>query len=158
MTTQTYEQTSPTRRIVVGVDGSESSRQALRWAQSMADRGNGSVEAVMAWQIMPSYAWAGAYWGAMPGEPDPASMAEKVLHQVVDEVFGADRPAGLELTVTEGSPAGVLVERSKNAAMVVVGSRGHGGFAGLLLGSVSEAVAEHAACPVLVVHGDSAPF
>src|SRR5438105_10696997 len=116
MTTQTYEQTTPTRRIVVGIDGSESSKQALRWAQSMADRGNGSVEAVMAWQIMPSYAWAGAYWGAMPGEPDPASIAEKVLSQVVDEVFGAQRPAGLELTVAEGSAAGVLVERSKEAA------------------------------------------
>src|SRR4051794_26073155 len=158
MTTQTYEQTSPNRRIVVGIDGSDSSKNALRWAQSMAEHGSGSVEAVIAWQIMPTYAWAGAYWGAMPGEPDPASVAEKVLSQVVDEVFGAHRPAALELTVAEGSPAGVLVERSKEAAMVVVGSRGHGGFTGLLLGSVSEAVAEHAACPVLVVHGDSAPF
>ena len=107
---------------------------------------------------MPSYAWAGAYWGGAPGEADPAGVAEKVLGHVVDEVFGAHRPAGLELTVSEGGAAGVLVERSKDAAMVVVGSRGHGGFAGLLLGSVSEAVAEHAACPVLVVHGDSAPF
>jgi nucleotide-binding universal stress UspA family protein len=82
---------------------------------------------------------------------------EKVLTDTVDATFGADRPAELKLTVAEGPPAAVLVDRSAGALMLVVGSRGHGGFMGLLLGSISANVAEHASCPVLVVHGNQLP-
>ena len=96
----------------------------------------------------------------MPGEWDPtaiAALADKLLTETVDQVFGSERPAGMVLTVVEGSAADALIQRSAGARMVVVGSRGHGGFTGMLLGSVSAACAEHAACPVLVVHGDRMP-
>jgi nucleotide-binding universal stress UspA family protein len=142
-------------RVLVGVDGSESSKQALRWAQFVAASTEAHVEAVAVWQPVSAYAWAGAFWGSAPGELDPSGAAEKLLTETVDEVFGAHRPANLVLSVAEGSPAAVLIERGKTARMIVVGSRGHGGFAGLLLGSVSAACAEHATCPVLVVHGDA---
>lgn len=136
------------RRIVVGIDGSDSSKVALRWAARLAESYGASVEAVATWHLPVSYG-VGPVPAWNPGE----DMA-KCLTQAVDDVFGPDRPAGLELQVIEGNAAGILVDRSEGAFMVVVGSRGHGGFAGLLLGSVSAAVAEHASCPVLVVHGD----
>jgi nucleotide-binding universal stress UspA family protein len=72
-------------------------------------------------------------------------------------VFGGRRPPGLRTDVREGNAARVLLEASEGARMLVVGSRGHGGFAGLLLGSVSAACAEHASCPVLVLHGTTPP-
>ena len=72
----------------------------------------------------------------------------------MEAVLGADRPADFETVIVEGNPAEVLVHRSEGARVLVVGSRGHGGFAGLLLGSVSSACAERAHCPVLVVHGN----
>ncbi|MFL6099412.1 MAG: universal stress protein [Actinomycetales bacterium] len=135
------------RRIVVGIDGSAQSTYALRWAAQLAEKYDATLEAVAAWHIPVSYGMAPVpIW-------DPEADMAKCLTQTVDEVFGAQRPAGLELRVLQGNPAGVLVDTSKGAFMTVVGSRGHGGFAGLLLGSVSSAVAEHATCPVLVVHG-----
>lgn len=143
-----------TGRIVVGVDGSDSSKQALRWATALA-RGSGSrVDAVMSWDIPTTLGL-----GYLPQDVDMQSDTEKWLEQTVDEVFGAERPASLRTIVRQGSPARVLLDACKNdAAVLVVGSRGHGGFYGLLLGSVSAAVAEHAPCPVLVVHGDELPL
>ena len=149
--------TPTTARVIVGVDGSEASQQALLWAQFIAASTSSVIEAILVTPVAPPYAWAGAYWGAAPGEVDPDATSEKVLTAIVDKAFGADRPQDLELSVVRGNAAEVLVQRSGSATMVVVGSRGHGGFAGLLLGSVSGAVAEHAACPVLVVHGDMTP-
>jgi nucleotide-binding universal stress UspA family protein len=83
----------------------------------------------------------------------------KVLDDAVLAVFDDQPPAGLklELQVQEGGAAKVLLGAGEGAVMIVVGSRGHGGFAGLLLGSVSANVAEHASCPVFIVHGDQAP-
>lgn len=140
-------------RVVVGIDGSAQSKQALRWAASMAGASGARVETIAVWQYPTSYGWV-----AVPDDWNPGLDMEKALAATVDEVFGADRPAGLRLTVVEGYPTTVLLEASKGARMLVVGSRGHGGFAGLLLGSVSAAVAEHASCPVLVVHGDHNPL
>lgn len=139
-------------RVVVGVDGSEQSKQALRWAAHFAAGCGARVDAVAAW-LFP----AGFGWGAVPLEWSPGQDMEKTLTETVDEVFGSQRPENMRLAVCEGNPAKVLLEESKGALMLVVGSRGHGGFAGLLLGSVSAGVAEHATCPVLVVHGDQAP-
>jgi nucleotide-binding universal stress UspA family protein len=146
------EQARP--RIVVGVDGSEPAKQALRWAHRLAAGAGAQLEAVIGWQYPVMTGWGPA---AMTLDYDLAQTMEKVLTDTVDAIFGADRPAGLKLTVAEGHPASVLLERSADALMLVVGSRGHGGFLGLLLGSISANVAEHASCPVLVVHGDRLP-
>ncbi|MCU1574008.1 MAG: Universal stress protein family [Micrococcaceae bacterium] len=84
---------------------------------------------------------------------DPEPIARQVLAGALLEAFGDEPPEGLAAHIMQGQPAQVLIESGASAQLLVVGSRGHGGFAGLLLGSVSSACAEHAACPVLVVHG-----
>jgi nucleotide-binding universal stress UspA family protein len=150
--------TLPVRdRIVVGVDGSEPSKRALRWARFLAGATGSDLLAVTAWQPVSTYGWAGAGWTAAPGDWNPAEDADKILAASVDEVFGSDRPANLVLSTVEGNAAQALLTLADGARMLVVGSRGHGGFAGLLLGSVSAASSEHATCPVLVVHGNTPP-
>jgi nucleotide-binding universal stress UspA family protein len=139
-------------RIVVGVDGSPSSEQALRWGANLAAMMGVRLEAVTAWDFPASYGF-----GSVPQDWDPAGDMRKVLDDTVSAVFGDQPPAGLQRQVREGGAAKVLLEASQGAIMLVVGSRGHGGFAGLLLGSVSANVAEHAPCPVLVIHGDQGP-
>lgn len=148
----TTGQVSKESRIVVGVDGSEPSKEALRWAARLAPTLSATIRAVSVWEYP-----AGFGWTSMPSGWNFQTDTEKVLHQAVDEVFGADRPRGLELVVEQGQAAAALLRHGVGAAMVIVGSRGHGGFAGLLLGSVSSSVAEHAPCPVLVVHQDETP-
>ncbi len=137
-------------RIVVGVDGSAPSKVALRWAARIAPVISGDIQAVIVWEYPVSYGWA-----TVPEDWRPDLDASKVLEETLDDVFGANWPSGLVTTVREGHASAVLLNASKNADMLVVGSRGHGGFAGLLLGSVSAACAEHAHCPVLVVHGEN---
>jgi nucleotide-binding universal stress UspA family protein len=144
-----------TGRIVVGIDGSEPSMQALRWARYLAEVTACSLDVVAAWMPFAAYEWFGAGWAAMPAGWDPARDTEKAVTSSVDEVFGEHRPSELRIIVSEGRPAKVLLEASAGARMLVVGSRGHGGFTGLLLGSVSAACSEHAECPVLVVHGST---
>ncbi len=139
-------------RVVVGVDGSPSSQQALRWGAHLAATFGAGLDAVTAW-VFP----AAAAWGSVPSDWDPAQDMRKALDDTVQEVFGDQPPAGMRRLVREGGAARVLLDASQGAIMIVVGSRGHGGFAGLLLGSVSANVAEHASCPVLVIHGDQAP-
>jgi nucleotide-binding universal stress UspA family protein len=139
-------------RVVVGVDGSQGSKQALRWAAYVAASAQARVEAVAAWEFPLGYGW-----GTVPQEWSPAQDTQTNLADTVDEVFGAARPADMRLIVLEGNAARILLEQSQRALLLVVGSRGHGGFAGLLLGSVSASVAEHAACPVLVIHGGQNP-
>ncbi len=135
-------------RIVVGVDGSDGSKQALRWAARIAATENARIDAVSAWDFPSTFGW-----GTLPPDYSPQVDVEQLLAETVDEVFGANRPADMRLATFEGNPAYTLLNASKDAFMVVVGSRGHGGFAGVLLGSVSARVAELASCPVLVVHG-----
>jgi nucleotide-binding universal stress UspA family protein len=84
---------------------------------------------------------------------NPEQDGRAVLADAVTAVFGNDVPPTLRQLVREGNPATVLRDETKDAQMLVVGSRGHGGFAGLLLGSVSANCAEHTQCPVLVIHG-----
>lgn len=142
--------------VVVGVDGSPSSIQALRWARFLAAAAASTLEVVA---VAPAYglAAAGAGWSVVPTDWDPIVDAERVLTDAVAEAFGAGCPVGLTTKAVGGSPSRVLIDASSDARMLVMGSRGHGGFAGLLLGSVSTACAEHAHCPVFVVHGDTAP-
>jgi nucleotide-binding universal stress UspA family protein len=140
------------RGVVVGVDGSEPSRQALRWAVRIAASLDAPIDAVTTWEFPTSMGWGSPY---MATNWDPAADAEKMLTETVDAVFGSQRPVGLTLRVLEGGAARSLLQESAQAQMLIVGSRGHGGFAGLLLGSVSANCAEHAQCPVLVVHGNA---
>lgn len=147
---------STSGRVLVGVDGSEPSRRALLWARFIADAMSGSLEVVTVWQPYAAYGYAGE-WAVGTEDWNPAEDARASVEEALDAVFGEHRPEGLEVTVREGNPARVLLDASKDASMLVVGSRGRGGFAGLLLGSVSSACGEHATCPVLVVHGDTPP-
>lgn len=142
------EQAEASGRIVVGVDGSPSSIAALRWAARIAGATGACIEATTAWDYPPTY-------GA-PVDPTwrPDLDARAILDGALEAVFGDHRPEGLDAVVIHGQARVVLLNASKGAQMLVVGSRGHGGFAGLLLGSVSSACAEHAHCPVLVVHDD----
>jgi nucleotide-binding universal stress UspA family protein len=135
--------------IVVGVDGSDSSINSLRQAAKLATAFGGSVEAVNVWQFPASVI------GYFPPDWSPADDAKKILSDSVLAVFGAQPPTWLEQTVLEGSPAKELVAASKGADLLIVGSRGHGGFAGLLLGSGSSVCAEYASCPILVMHGEA---
>ena len=134
-------------RIVVGVDGSECSKDALRWAARQAGLTGATVTAITAWEFPAFYGWAPAY----PGDVDFAGLAERALNQATDEVFGPDRPAWLHTRVLARHPAQALVEESKDADLLVVGSRGHAGFADALLGSVSTYCVHHAHCPVTVI-------
>lgn len=143
------ESQPPRPRVVVGVDGSEPSKSALRWARRIAAAEHADIDVVGAWAWPSVMGIAGT-----PLDYSPQVEIEKALTEAVDEVFGADRPAGLTVRAVEGGAAHVLIEASRDALMVIVGSRGLGGFLALLLGSVSGHVAEHAFCPVLVVHGN----
>ncbi len=136
-------------RVVVGVDGSPSSVAALRWAARVGGALGLEIDAVTSWEFPGSYGLAGAVNGW-----DPEVDAGAALARAVDTAFDGEVPAGLRTHVRRGRPAPVLLEASHHVEMLVVGSRGHGGFAGLLLGSVSTQCAEHARCPVVVVHGE----
>jgi nucleotide-binding universal stress UspA family protein len=141
------EQDQP--RIVVGVDGSAGSKHALRWAAQLAVAFGARIDAVAAWDLPMT-----SLLRALPPSFSLQPEIEKMLADTVAEVYGPSRPPGMRPKVLEGPAAEILVAASEGAIMLVVGSRGIGGFAGLLLGSVSARVAEHAGCPVLVVHGD----
>lgn len=136
-------------RIVVGVDGSPGSAQALQWALRLARAEHAVVDVVAAWEYPATLSWTAAWEGYSPKDD-----LEKAVCSVVDDVYGPERPPWLHITIRHGHPVRVLLDASADALMLVVGSRGHGGFAGLLLGSVSARVAELAGCAVLVAHGD----
>jgi nucleotide-binding universal stress UspA family protein len=139
--------------IVVGVDGSECSKPALRFAIEEAALRGESVRAVCVWQV-PVPLYAGSAYAATVEPKIYSDAARDAAQQQVDDAVGSGAKAKVELVVREGGTAQVLVEESADASMLVVGSRGHGGFAGLLLGSVSQQCAAHARCPVTIVHDD----
>ncbi|GAB6899620.1 universal stress protein [Kineosporia succinea] len=141
-----------THRIVVGVDGSIQSRQALRWASQLAAATGDTLRAVTAWEFPATYGWA-----ACPADWNPERDAARVLAETVTDALGDRPPVTVEQVVREGNAAKTLIDESRFATLVVVGSRGHGGVAGVLLGSVSAKVAEYASCPALVVHGETVP-
>jgi nucleotide-binding universal stress UspA family protein len=143
---------SSERKIVAGIDGSDSSVLALRWAAHYAAALGARLDVVMAWEYPPSFGWA-----AIAPEWNPADDVRQVLNETIHAVFGDHVPANVHLEVGQGGAAKVLLDACEGATMLVVGSRGHGGFTGLLLGSVSGNVAEHAPCPVLIVHGTQGP-
>ncbi len=137
------------RRIVVGVDGSASSMTALRWAILQAELTGCEVEAVIAWRLPSRYGFAAVTDRATDFEGD----ARKVLADALNEVSSVEPDVVIRSSVAEGHPAEVLVRAARGADMLVVGSRGHGGFTGSVLGSVSQYCVHHAPCPVLVIRG-----
>jgi nucleotide-binding universal stress UspA family protein len=137
-------------KVVVGVDGSPTSLRALRWALEYAERTGAAIEALHAWQIPTTY---GAPVAVLPGE-NFAATAERALNGSVDQELGDRDDLHVERVAEMGYPPKVLVEHAKAADLLVVGSRGRGGFTGTLLGSVSLHCVTHAACPVVVVRVD----
>jgi nucleotide-binding universal stress UspA family protein len=138
--------------IVVGVDGSECSKKALRWAIAQAQLTGATVEAVAAWQdpVMSGYFYG---WAPMQFEGDSyQAITEKTLAETVAETAGPQgRTVQVGTRVVQGHAAQVLMDAAAGAQMLVVGSRGHGTFAGILLGSVSQHCVQHAPCPVTVI-------
>lgn len=139
--------TQTTRPIVVGVDGSSSSIAALKKAAELAESTDAAIVAVTAWQFPITYDAT-----LPPSVWSPESDAHETLRTALDVAFDGAPPPRLTSRVVAGPAAGVLVKASEGASMLIVGSRGRGGFVGLLLGSVSTACAQHAHCPVLIMH------
>ena len=134
--------------IVVGVDGSDASKDALRWAGHQAQLTGSRLTAIMTWH-MPTMAYGAAV--PMPVDLDPGGASRMVLDEVILDTLDEDQRRETSTVVVEGSPALELLHAAKGADLLVVGSRGHGAFTGMLLGSVSEHVVAHSPCPVVVV-------
>jgi nucleotide-binding universal stress UspA family protein len=151
------EKGDPKMTIVVGVDGSAESNKALRWAIEEARLRNTTVRAIYAWEYPPVLGGGDPFLGGPAERPlliDPQELrvlAEARLAVAVAEA--TSDPDVVKQEAVQGHPAESLLEAAKGAELLVVGSRGHGGFAGLLLGSVSYACAQHAGCPVVIIHG-----
>jgi nucleotide-binding universal stress UspA family protein len=141
--------------IVVGVDHSAGAKAALRFALEEARLRQATLRVVHAWQF--GYIGSTGLEGALPavgGELDDFRRgAEAALDETLTDVGADTDGVAIERRVDQGTAAAVLVEESRGADLLVVGSRGHGGFAQLLLGSVSQQCAQHAFCPVVIVRG-----
>ena len=140
-------------QIVVGVDGSAESVEALRWAAAYAAATGGTISAVLSWH----YPTAAGI--VQPGSA-PKLLTDEIratmqdaLDKAVTDVFGMTTPPSVHPKIVYGHPAVVLAEESQNADLLVVGNRGHGAFAGMLTGSVSMHCVNNAHCPVVVVRG-----
>ncbi len=141
------------RRIVVGIDGSPESRAALEWAVREAQCTGGEVDAVLAYDSGLAWIDVGSeYQDAIVKHS--AERAGEELHCTLEEMAPDGRwPVSVHPFVVAGRPAEVLVELAREADLLVVGSRGRGAFAGLLLGSVTQRCAERSMCPVVIVPG-----
>ncbi len=143
--------------IVVGVDGSQCSVAALRWAAEEGTLRGAPVEVILTWHLP---AVAGMTPMMVPPDFDLQAESQATLDGIIRDQVGdpADRPPQSPITsrVVNASPAVALLEAAHEASVLVVGSRGHGGFAGLLIGSVSQHCVAHAPCPVVVVHAPDA--
>jgi nucleotide-binding universal stress UspA family protein len=149
-------------RIVAGVDGSEQSRRALQWAVDEAAVHGHVVEAVYVFEHTPSwqmYAYgegvpvAGEEW-TRENREHTARIAETLVDEMVEGVRNPEQVRIEPLVLEDRRPARALVERSRSAELLVIGSRGRGGFAGLVLGSVGQQCANHAECPLVILRHD----
>ena len=137
---------NPTGPVVVGVDSSENAKAALRWAAEQARSTGATVEAVITWDVVPTY---GVAMVTSPAPHEYEQGAAEALHDSVVEVLGED--SGVVERVERGHPAEVLVGASEQARLLVVGSRGRGTWGAALLGSVSQHCVQQSRCPVVVV-------
>ena len=137
------------RRIVVGVDGSVPSKAALAWAVRQARLTGAVVDAVIAWD------YPAVYGSRVPVIPDVSveELAQRAVADAVAEVSGSAGDVEIRPRMVEGEASRVLLDASAGAELLVVGSRGHGGFVEALLGSVGQHCVHHATCPVVVIRG-----
>ena len=141
------------RFIVVGVDGSEPSLKALRWAAQQARLTGATLRVLTTWEVATGTGWVPTF----PVDYDPQAVARQALDEAVTETLGADPDVAVERIVKEGHAAPVLLAAAKDADLLVVGSHGHGAFTGMLIGSVSEHLVRHAPCAIVGVHCDKPP-
>jgi nucleotide-binding universal stress UspA family protein len=141
-------ETTSTSFVVVGVDGSESSADALRWAAAQARITGADLHAVYAWEFPSAYGWA---WAPGFTDLDLAAESRKDLDAMIARVLDGGAGVSVVARVERGHAAEVLVAVSRGADLLVVGSRGRGAFADMLLGSVSLHCAQHAHCPVVII-------
>ena len=141
------------KMIVVGVDQSEGAKAALRFALEEAKLRHARLRVVHAWQYGTiGTAGVESFYPAVGADvSEVREAAEQALEQTLRKTLPDTDSVEVEQRLVEGRPAGVLVNESRDADLLVVGSRGHGGFSELLLGSVSQQVSHHAACPVVIV-------
>ena len=137
-------------RIVAGIDGSPVSLMALEWAARQAEYTDSSLEVVAAWEWPTSFGWS-----FIPDGYDPARDMAETLEPVLETLRAAPPDEVVNSKVVEGHPAPVLIHESVGADLLVVGSRGHGEFVGMLIGSTSEHCVANAACPVVVIRSHS---
>jgi len=138
--------------IVVGIDGSHNASRALEWAMTEAAIRKAPLTAIAVNSVPASY-WSGAPV-ELPGDQERVAEIRKTAEAAVAttaEGLGADRPESVTVTAISGFPAQTLIDASRNADLLVVGTRGGGGFVPLVLGSVCNQVVHHAHCPVVVV-------
>jgi nucleotide-binding universal stress UspA family protein len=135
------------RRIVVGIDGSTNSTAALEWAARQAELTGCTLEVITTWEWPVAFGVAFSY---VPPDYNPSADAQQILDSSLVPTREAHPDLSIQTVVAEGHPAPILVEASRGADLLVVGSRGHGEFSGMLLGSVSEHCVTNASCPVLV--------
>ncbi|HTZ26559.1 MAG TPA: universal stress protein [Streptosporangiaceae bacterium] len=138
-------------RIVVGVDGSPCSARALRWAVRQARLTGGSVEAVFAWEYPTSYGGYGWVPYGFAEGTDFEEVAGRILADSIGQATEPDDGVSVRPTVVRGNPTQVLLDAAQGADLLVVGSRGRGGFTAALLGSVAQHCVYHAGCPVVVI-------
>jgi nucleotide-binding universal stress UspA family protein len=142
--------------IVVGVDGSEGSVHALEFALQEAKIRGADVKAVAAWHV-PASAYEAGWVPSSFNPNDYGTIAKKALDRSLKEAEVEQSGVTVTPVVREGQAADVLVAEAREADLLVVGSRGLGGFKGLLLGSVGQQCAHHATCPVTIVPNGSRP-
>jgi nucleotide-binding universal stress UspA family protein len=137
--------------IVVGIDGSRGSESALRFAAQEAELHNVKLRVVIAWHIGRTVYMSTSALAQVDAEAMDED-ARKEAEDEVERVLGPQRSENIEVVARQGDAAALLIDESQRAQILVVGSRGHGGFAGLLLGSVGQQCASHSHCPVVIVH------
>ncbi|MEV5537193.1 universal stress protein [Saccharopolyspora shandongensis] len=134
--------------IVVGVDGSPSSKDALRWAVHQARRADGRIDAVMVWDTPALYDWP------MRTAEQLDRATNEALRRIVRETADEADLARISTHVARGHPAKALLDAAEKADLLVVGRRGQGTFAHALLGSISQYCVNHSPCPVVVVRDE----
>lgn len=132
--------------IIVGIDDSQNARTALRWALDHADADD-RVVAVHVWHMPAAGGFDATFLDPAVFEEGARQTAEAIVAEVAD----GDESGRIVVRVINGHASGTLVDQGKDADLLVLGSRGKGGFVGLVLGSVTTGVVNHAPCPVVVV-------